>query len=106
MSQSFIVWADGTHSRDRHLSPVHAGHVIDALCKEGMGGEGKVFPVASFITTDSVKYVKQDCLGYWWVFTSQPVKGAEYAAIGAAEDEYCHKSATGWWTNKLFNLEK
>lgn len=105
MSQSFIIWDNKTHSRDRHIRPTHAGHVIDALLKEGMGGEGKVFPVVAFVVPDDIKYTKQDRLGYWWVFTKKPVEGDEYAAVGIS-DEYSHKTRTGWWTGKLFNLER
>ena len=97
MSQSFIVWADGTHSRDRHISPVHAGCVIDALCKEGMGGEGKVFPVAAFVVPDWATCVKQDASGHWFCYDVYAEEG-RYEVICTLP--------IGWWTNKLFNLEK
>lgn len=63
-----------------------------------------MFPVAAMVVPDSTKYVVQDRLGYWWLFTKKPVEGAEYAAVGTS-DEYSHKTRTGWWTNKLFNVE-
>ena len=105
MSQSVVIWDNKTHSRDRHSSPQHAQAVIEALIEEGMGCEGKVFPVVAFVVPDDIKYIKQDRLGSWWVFTKKPVEGAEYAAVGTS-DEYSHKTRTGWWTGKLFNLEK
>lgn len=101
MSQSFVIWDDHTHSTDRHNCHVSAGQVIFTLLKEG---KGKVFPVVAFVATDDTKYAKQDRLGYWWVFSSKPVEGAEYAFVDST-DEYSHKTRTGWWTGKLYQLD-
>lgn len=106
MSQSVVIWDNKTHSRDRHPSPQHAHAVIHAHLYEGMGCEGKVFPVAAMVTTNSTKYVIQDCLGYWWFFTKKPVQDAQDRWCFLTEDSMMsHASGLGWWTYKIFNLE-
>ena len=105
MSQSFVVWDNKTHSRDKHLSDVHASAVIGALEREGMGCEGKVFPVAAMVVPDDIRFVAQDSLGYWWTFTHAPVEAPEGCWMSPDGDEgYVHTSSIGWWTNKMYRL--
>ena len=102
--KAVAIWKDHTHIMP-DLCPWLAEVHITSLLVDGVEGQ---IPVAAFVVPDWATYVVQDCLGYWWSFTQAPVEELEgYWCSPECEGEtQVHASGLGWWTNKLFNLEK
>jgi len=57
---SHAQWPDKTTSTDQHETREQAQAVLSFLKQNGLGGDGKVFPVATWVTPDEKPKGKAD----------------------------------------------
>ena len=96
MEQSYVVWADGTLSRNSHHSKAAAHLWLHVVLAQGKDRAGKIFPVAAFVVRAWATCAKQDSGGHWYYYDV-------YAEDGKAE--VACTAPTGWWTDKVYKFQ-
>ena len=100
--KSVVIWENGACSRDNHCSREAAEAVASSIEAEGMGGEGKVFPIVALVVEEGVKYIVQDSIGYWWAFNAKPKEILEGCWQSNGLEGKLIRTGIGQCTNRLF----